>query len=59
MSGEVTYTDLLYDERDGVATITINRPEKLNAFRGKTCDESRSRCLNNWQTILGASFNQS
>ena len=39
MSGEVTYTDLLYDERDGVATITINRPEKLNAFRGKTCDE--------------------
>ncbi len=39
MSGEVTYADLLYDERDGVATITINRPEKLNAFRGKTCDE--------------------
>jgi len=33
------YQDLLYYERDAVATITINRPEKLNAFRGKTCDE--------------------
>jgi len=31
------YDDLLYDENNGVATITINRPEKLNAFGGKTC----------------------
>ena len=33
------YEDLLYEEKDGVATITINRPEKHNAFRGITCDE--------------------
>ncbi len=33
------YQDILYEERDGVATITINRPEKYNAFRGITCDE--------------------
>ena len=39
MSEAHQYTDLLYEERDGIATITINRPEKYNAFRGITCDE--------------------
>ena len=33
------YQDILYSVRDAVATITINRPEKHNAFRGITCDE--------------------
>jgi 2-ketocyclohexanecarboxyl-CoA hydrolase len=33
------YTDILCEVNAGVARITINRPEKYNAFRGKTCDE--------------------
>ncbi len=33
------YTDILFEVDAGVARITINRPEKYNAFRGKTCDE--------------------
>ncbi len=28
----MTYTALLYDQTDGVATITLNRPERSNAF---------------------------
>ena len=32
-------TDVLYDKRDGTAWITINRPERRNAFRARTVTE--------------------
>lgn len=33
------YTDLLYEVDETAAIITINRPERYNAFRGRTIDE--------------------
>ncbi|HTT79562.1 MAG TPA: enoyl-CoA hydratase-related protein, partial [Stellaceae bacterium] len=35
----MAFHDILYDKRDGTATITINRPKVLNAFRAETVEE--------------------
>lgn len=33
------YTDILFDVSEGIATITINRENRLNCFRGRTIEE--------------------
>ena len=34
-----TFETLLYDVTDGIATITLNRPEKMNAFTTQMRDD--------------------
>jgi len=40
----MSFSTILWDVADGVATLTMNRPEKLNAFNGTMIDEM-SRAL--------------
>jgi naphthoate synthase len=44
----MAYQDILYEKRDGMATITINRPEVLNAFREQTVDELIDAFVDAW-----------
>lgn len=42
------FNDILYKKNNGVATVTINRPEVRNAFRPKTIDEMILGFLDAW-----------
>ncbi len=56
MSGEnrkkggtaMDFEDILYEKRGGVAKITINRLEKMNAFTPKTWEEMQTALLDAW-----------
>jgi 2-ketocyclohexanecarboxyl-CoA hydrolase len=48
------FNDILYEERAGVARITINRPNVMNAFRGQTVDELIAAFLRaGWKRDIG------
>jgi len=48
------FTDILYKEDKGVATITINRPKVLNAFRAQTVEELIQAFLKaGWNKAIG------
>ena len=42
---QATYSDILFDAAEGIARITINRPERRNAFRPETVNELIDRLL--------------
>ncbi len=39
------YENILYDKKEGIATITFNRPKVLNALNRKTVEELQSALL--------------
>jgi len=50
----MTYTDILYEKTNGVAWITINRPEVRNAFRTKTVEELADAFVDaRWDRAIG------
>ncbi|GII97066.1 enoyl-CoA hydratase-related protein [Sinosporangium siamense] len=52
---EHSYQDITYEEKDHVATITFNRPDRLNAFRGRTYAEVADAVLRaGWNRDIGA-----
>lgn len=46
MAGE--FKDIVYEKKEGVAFVRINRPEVLNAFRPETIEEMRQAFVDAW-----------
>jgi naphthoate synthase len=44
----MNFDDIIYEALEGIATITINRPQVLNAFTGHTVDELTQAFLLAW-----------
>jgi len=44
----MAYEDILYDKSEGIATVTMNRPDVLNAFRGQTVDDMIAAFRDAW-----------
>ena len=42
----MAYENLLYEKRDGIAYITLNRPKVLNALNRKTVEELQQALVN-------------
>lgn len=42
------YTDILYEKKEGIGKLTINRPEKMNAFTAHTWDEMQKVLIDAW-----------
>src|SRR5213596_2135083 len=54
MEASMTYTDILYEKKNGVAWITINRPEVRNAFRTRTVAELTDAFVDaRWDPSIG------
>src|SRR5262249_59128984 len=43
-----SFDDIIYTKQDGIATISINRPWVLNAFRPRTIDEMMEAFHDAW-----------
>jgi 2-ketocyclohexanecarboxyl-CoA hydrolase len=44
----MAFEDILYDEADGIAVVTMNRPAVMNSFRSETVDEMVAAFQDAW-----------